>query len=164
MTLSRGVTRSAAASLQQVRHSSVRRCRPQTRWSPLSSLRSKPTAVCSSRSSWIAWMLPRPCALWGASTLVRTTALTTTESERRKESMAYTSINPANGKLIQSFQEHDDSQVEVALASAETAFLSWRRESFASRAAVGSKTGPLITARVEELSPSITPEMRKHNY
>ena len=43
--------------------------------------------------------------------------------------MAYTSINPANGKLIQSFQEHDDSQVDAALASAEKAFLSWSKES-----------------------------------
>ncbi len=53
--------------------------------------------------------------------------------------MAYTSINPANGKQIQSFQKHDDSQVEAALASAEKAFLAWSRESFASRGAVVSK-------------------------
>src|SRR5260370_24856400 len=88
MTFSHGVTQTSAAFLQQVRPSSLGRYTLETRWRPLSSLRSKPTAVCSSRSSWIEWMLPRPCALWGASTLVRTTALTTTESERRKESMA----------------------------------------------------------------------------
>jgi len=75
--------------------------------------------------------------------------------------MAYTSINPANGKLIQSFQEHDDSQVEVALASAETAFLSWSRESFASRAAVVSKAAQLMRDRVEDLSRTITLEMGK---
>ena len=55
--------------------------------------------------------------------------------------MAYTSINPANGKQIQSFQKHDDSQVEAALASAEKAFPAWNRESLASRGAVVSKAG-----------------------
>ena len=70
--------------------------------------------------------------------------------------MAYASINPANGKLIQNFQEHDDSQVEVALASAEKTFLSWSRESFASRAAVVSKAAQLMRDRVEDLSRMIT--------
>ncbi len=75
--------------------------------------------------------------------------------------MAYTSINPANGKLIQSFQEHDDLQVEAALASAEKAFLSWSRESFASRVAVVSKAAQLMRDRVEDLSRMITLEMGK---
>src|SRR5260370_7686479 len=75
--------------------------------------------------------------------------------------MAYTSINPANGKLIQSFQEHDDAQVEVALASAEMAVVAWRRESFASRAAVVSKAAQLMRDRVEDLSRTITLEMGK---
>ena len=75
--------------------------------------------------------------------------------------MAYTSINPVNGKLIQSFQEHNDLQVEAALASAEKAFLSWSRESFASRAAVVSKAAQLMRDRVEDLSRMITLEMGK---
>jgi succinate-semialdehyde dehydrogenase/glutarate-semialdehyde dehydrogenase len=75
--------------------------------------------------------------------------------------MAYTSINPASGKLIQSFEQHDDSQVEAALGSAEKAFLCWSRQSFASRAAVVSKAAQLMRDRVEDLSRTITLEMGK---
>ena len=42
--------------------------------------------------------------------------------------MAYTLINPASGKLIESFEQHDDSQVEAALANAEKAFQSWSEQ------------------------------------
>jgi succinate-semialdehyde dehydrogenase/glutarate-semialdehyde dehydrogenase len=75
--------------------------------------------------------------------------------------MAYTSINPASGKVIQNFEQHDDSQVEAALGSAEKAFLSWSSQSFASRAAVVSKAAQLMRDRVEDLSRTITLEMGK---
>jgi len=75
--------------------------------------------------------------------------------------MAYTSINPANGKLIQSFPEHTNSEVEAALSRANEAFLSWRLESFATRAAVVRKAADLMRERLEELSRMITIEMGK---
>src|SRR5260370_32998311 len=75
--------------------------------------------------------------------------------------MAYTAINPANGKLIQSFPEHTNSEVEAALSRANEAFLSWRLESFATRAAVVRKAAELMRKRQEELSRMITLEMGK---
>ena len=75
--------------------------------------------------------------------------------------MAYTSINPANGKLIQSIPEHTNSEVEAALSRAHEAFLSWRLESFATRAAVVRKAADLMRERLEELSRMITIEMGK---
>jgi succinate-semialdehyde dehydrogenase/glutarate-semialdehyde dehydrogenase len=75
--------------------------------------------------------------------------------------MAYTSINPANGKLIRSFPEHTDREVERALSRAHEAFLSWRFESFATRAAVVRKAAELMRKRQEELSRMITLEMGK---
>src|SRR5260370_15981004 len=75
--------------------------------------------------------------------------------------MAYTSINPANGKLIQSIPEHTNSDVEAALSRAHEAFLSWRLESFATRAAVVRKAADLMRERLEELSRMITIEMGK---
>src|SRR5260370_3867785 len=75
--------------------------------------------------------------------------------------MAYTAINPANGKLIQSFPEHTNSEVEAALSRANEAFLSWRLESFATRAAVVRKAADLMRKRQEELSRMITLEMGK---
>ena len=75
--------------------------------------------------------------------------------------MAYTSTNPANGKLIQSIPEHTNSEVEAALSRAHEAFLSWRLESFATRAAVVRKAADLMRERLEELSRMITIEMGK---
>ena len=75
--------------------------------------------------------------------------------------MSYTSINPANGKLIQGFPEHTNSEVEAALSRAHEAFLSWRLESFATRAAVVRKAADLMRERLEELSRMITIEMGK---
>ena len=75
--------------------------------------------------------------------------------------MAYTSINPANGKLIQSFPEHTNSEVEAALSRAHEAFLSWRFETFATRAAVVRKAADLMRERLEELSRMATIEMGK---
>jgi succinate-semialdehyde dehydrogenase/glutarate-semialdehyde dehydrogenase len=75
--------------------------------------------------------------------------------------MAYTSINPANGELICSFPEHTDREVERALSRAHEAFLSWRFETFATRAAVVRKAAELMRERQEELSRMITLEMGK---
>jgi succinate-semialdehyde dehydrogenase/glutarate-semialdehyde dehydrogenase len=75
--------------------------------------------------------------------------------------MAYTSINPANGKLIQSFPEHTNSEVDAALWRAHEAFLSWRFETFATRAAVVRKAADLMRERLEELSRMATMEMGK---
>ena len=75
--------------------------------------------------------------------------------------MPYTSINPANGKLIQSFPEHTDREVEAALSRAQEAFLGWRFASFATRAAVVRKAAELMRERLDELSRMITLEMGK---
>jgi len=75
--------------------------------------------------------------------------------------VAYTSINPANGKLIHSFPEHTDREVEAALSRAHEAFQSWRFESFPARATVVRKAAELMRQRVEELSRMMTLEMGK---
>ena len=75
--------------------------------------------------------------------------------------MAYTSINPATGKLVQRFPEHTNSDVEAALSGAHDAFLSWRFASFATRAAVVRKAADLMRDRLDELSQMITLEMGK---
>ena len=75
--------------------------------------------------------------------------------------MAYASINPANGNLIQSFPEHTNSEVEAALSRAHETFQSWRFETFATRAAVVRKAADLMRERLEELSRMATIEMGK---
>ena len=48
--------------------------------------------------------------------------------------MTLQSINPATGKLIESFEEISDAELEAALARAQKAFRTYRRTSFAERA------------------------------
>ena len=75
--------------------------------------------------------------------------------------MAYQTINPATGKLIQSFPEHTDAEMQAAITTADTAYRSWKQKSFAERSAVVRKAANLMRERCEELSQMITLEMGK---
>ena len=50
--------------------------------------------------------------------------------------MAYQSVNPYTERVIESFSEHTDAEIERILARADQTFREdWRSRSFASRAA-----------------------------
>ena len=53
--------------------------------------------------------------------------------------MAYQSINPYNGKLLKTFKELTNPQLEKAVKTATACFESWRHTAFAERAAVAAK-------------------------
>lgn len=73
--------------------------------------------------------------------------------------MAYQSVNPNNGKLLKTFDEFTDKQLEAALATAETCFGTWRHATFAKRAAVVAKAAAIMRSRVDELACLATLEM-----
>ena len=75
--------------------------------------------------------------------------------------MAYQTINPATGKLVQSFPEHTDAELQAAITKADAAYRSWRQKSFAERSTVVRKAADLMRERCEELSRMITLEMGK---
>jgi len=75
--------------------------------------------------------------------------------------MAYESINPYSGKQVKHFAEHTDTEVEAAVAQAQTCFAKWRGTTFADRAAVLSKAAKILRARSEEFATLITLEMGK---
>jgi succinate-semialdehyde dehydrogenase/glutarate-semialdehyde dehydrogenase len=75
--------------------------------------------------------------------------------------MTYQSINPYDGKILQTFAQMSDAQLEKALAAAAACFETWRHTSFAKRAAVVAKAAALMHARVEEFARPITLEMGK---
>jgi succinate-semialdehyde dehydrogenase/glutarate-semialdehyde dehydrogenase len=75
--------------------------------------------------------------------------------------MAYQSINPATGKLVKSFDELTDEQLEAKLAAAAKCFQSWKLKSFADRAAVIAKAAEILHAKADEFAQIMTLEMGK---
>jgi succinate-semialdehyde dehydrogenase/glutarate-semialdehyde dehydrogenase len=75
--------------------------------------------------------------------------------------MAYQSVNPYDGKILKTFDELTDKQLEMALATAATCFETWRHTSFAERAAVVAKAAAIMRARIDEFARPVTLEMGK---
>ena len=76
--------------------------------------------------------------------------------------MAYQSTNPYNGKVIKTFDEIDDTQLEAKLKAAQDCFEQvWRRKSFAERKAVLSRAAAIMRERTQQFAELITVEMGK---
>lgn len=75
--------------------------------------------------------------------------------------MAYQSVNPFNGELLESFDEISDSQLESKIAKAAACFGTWRGKSYAERAVIVAKASVLMHERVDELARVMTLEMGK---
>src|ERR1035441_4541617 len=59
--------------------------------------------------------------------------------ERIVAFMSYQSVNPYDGKILKTFKELTDQQLEKALKTAATCFETWRQKTFAERAVVRSE-------------------------
>jgi succinate-semialdehyde dehydrogenase / glutarate-semialdehyde dehydrogenase len=76
--------------------------------------------------------------------------------------MAYQSTNPYDGKVVKSFDELTDAQLEGKLKIASHCFESdWRHQSFAERKAVVARAAALMRERSQALAELITLEMGK---
>ena len=75
--------------------------------------------------------------------------------------MPYQSINPATGKILKTFKELTEPQLEKALKTAAACFESWRHTSFKHRAAVASRAAAILRQRVDEFARPMTVEMGK---
>ena len=76
--------------------------------------------------------------------------------------MAYQSTNPYNGKVLQTFEQISDSQLEAMLQRASSCFESdWRQKSFAERATVLTRAAAILRERPQEFAELITLEMGK---
>ena len=74
---------------------------------------------------------------------------------------SYQSINPYDNKLVESFDEMDDQQLEVAIATAHAAYTKWRMTSFKEREAIVAKAAELMHERHSEFALPVTQEMGK---
>lgn len=75
--------------------------------------------------------------------------------------MAYQSINPNDGRLLESFEPISNDGLEEALAAAEQCFQAWKHTSYAQRAAIVAKAAALMHAHVDEFARLETLEMGK---
>ena len=75
--------------------------------------------------------------------------------------MAYQSVNPYDGKILKTFTELTDNQLETALGNAAACFDSWRHTTFAKRAAVVTKAAAILRTRIDEFARPMTLEMGK---
>ena len=75
--------------------------------------------------------------------------------------MAIASVNPANGKLLHSFDEAGAAEIEIALALAEKTFRIWRRVGFAVRAAKMRRAAEILEEDRRRFGEIMTLEMGK---
>src|SRR5580698_9808626 len=76
--------------------------------------------------------------------------------------MAYQTVNPSNGELLRTFDEHTDQQMEEMLATAERTFREvWSGKSVRERAQVIGKAASLMVDQKEKFARLATLEMGK---
>ncbi len=75
--------------------------------------------------------------------------------------MTYQSVNPYDGKIVETFAEISDEQLETSLQIAAACFETWRHTTFAERTAVVARAAGILRARSEEFARPVTLEMGK---
>jgi len=75
--------------------------------------------------------------------------------------MPITSVNPATGRKIQSYEPHDADEIELRLARAVTAQAEFRLTSLEQRAAILHRAADELESRAPELARLMTLEMGK---
>jgi succinate-semialdehyde dehydrogenase/glutarate-semialdehyde dehydrogenase len=75
--------------------------------------------------------------------------------------MLYQTVNPNDGKVLKTFPELTDVQLETAIRTATTCFATWRTKTYAERAAIVAKAAAIMHARTDEFARMATLEMGK---
>ena len=80
-------------------------------------------------------------------------------SIRVRRTAMLTAINPANGKLIHTYEEHSTREVEEKVDAAHRAFLSWREMTFPQRVEKLRNAARILTDQKEEYATLMASEM-----
>ena len=75
--------------------------------------------------------------------------------------MAIESINPATGETLQTFEAHDEAQIELKIATAHAAFLAHRRTTFRERSSKLLAVARILERDTNRYAEIITREMGK---
>jgi len=74
---------------------------------------------------------------------------------------AYQSVNPYDGKILKTFEELTDAQLETSISTAAICFEDWRETTFVERAIVLAKAAAMMRAHIDEFARPVTLEMGK---
>ena len=94
-------------------------------------------------------------------TLLASPPKTLKKPTTKAKANSYQSVNPYDGKTLETFEELTATQLEKAIKTAETCFESWRHTTFAERAVIVAKAATLMRERVDEFAKPVTLEMGK---
>jgi succinate-semialdehyde dehydrogenase / glutarate-semialdehyde dehydrogenase len=75
--------------------------------------------------------------------------------------MAYQTVNPYDNKVVATFDDLTDTQVQDVLAQAQNTFESWKQTSFAERTVVLNRAAAILRERSDEFARLLTLEMGK---
>jgi succinate-semialdehyde dehydrogenase/glutarate-semialdehyde dehydrogenase len=93
---------------------------------------------------------------------IRRTSLFVFWELSRSNGMAYQSVNPFNGEVLRTFDEHSDQQMELMLAAADRTFREvWSKKPIRERARVIGKAASLMLEQKEKFARLATLEMGK---
>jgi succinate-semialdehyde dehydrogenase/glutarate-semialdehyde dehydrogenase len=75
--------------------------------------------------------------------------------------MSYQSVNPFDNKLVESFEQTTDEELEQKIAAAAACFQAWRRTSYGDRAKIVHKAAKLLRHQADRFVAIMTMEMGK---
>ncbi len=75
--------------------------------------------------------------------------------------MTYQTTNPADGKVLKSFETLSDAQFETKIAAAQSCYETWRHKTYAERAAVIGKAARLLHEEADKFAHIMTLDMGK---
>jgi succinate-semialdehyde dehydrogenase/glutarate-semialdehyde dehydrogenase len=75
--------------------------------------------------------------------------------------MPYRTVNPYNGEVLETFPQLSDAELEDALARAQSAYDTWRQQTFGERKAITERAAGILRERREEFARLLTLEVGK---
>ena len=85
----------------------------------------------------------------------------TVQNKTAQDDNVLTAVNPATGKVVHQFDCDSAADVERKIAKAQDAYQSWRKTSFAERAALLKKVASILREKNHEYGEHMTVEMGK---
>ena len=75
--------------------------------------------------------------------------------------MSFTSVNPANGEILEEFSAFDDAQIQAAISRSAETYQSWRYTPMEERSALMRRAAALLRDRADSYARTMTIEMGK---